>query len=244
MNDILNKTIVLVLNRNWQAIHVRTPQEAFCMMATNVATDGASPEVLHALGIPLEWAERCEDAAHVGHDGTNAALALRLEWLRANQFSNFVEKITQLGSYGGGNHFGECEVVRLLDNDRARGVAEVFRLRDSCVGFLSHCGSRGFGNALASGQFRALQQKFATWDIPLPGDDKELVYAPLGTPEADAYLDDMALAGPRSQWLAACFSPRTSAAQRKRWCATMRIRAGKSGKRRSMDAWTIPQFRA
>ena len=38
MSDILNKSIVLVLNRNWQAIHVRTPQEAFCMMATNVAT--------------------------------------------------------------------------------------------------------------------------------------------------------------------------------------------------------------
>src|SRR2546423_3402692 len=38
MSDILNKTIVLVLNRNWQAIHVRTPQEAFCMVATNVAT--------------------------------------------------------------------------------------------------------------------------------------------------------------------------------------------------------------
>ena len=36
--NILNKTIVLVLNRNWQAINVRTPQEAFCMMATNVAT--------------------------------------------------------------------------------------------------------------------------------------------------------------------------------------------------------------
>src|SRR5437867_1679106 len=38
MTDILNKTIVLVLNRNWQVINVRTPQEAFCMMATNVAT--------------------------------------------------------------------------------------------------------------------------------------------------------------------------------------------------------------
>ena len=37
MNSILNKSIVLVLNRNWQAINVRTPQEAFCMMATNVA---------------------------------------------------------------------------------------------------------------------------------------------------------------------------------------------------------------
>ena len=30
MNDILNKSIVLVLNRNWQAINIRTPQEAFC----------------------------------------------------------------------------------------------------------------------------------------------------------------------------------------------------------------------
>ena len=38
MTDILNKSIVLVLNRNWQAINVRTPADAFCQMATNVAT--------------------------------------------------------------------------------------------------------------------------------------------------------------------------------------------------------------
>jgi 5-methylcytosine-specific restriction endonuclease McrA len=38
MSNILTKATVLVLNRNWQAINVRTPQEAFCMMATNVAT--------------------------------------------------------------------------------------------------------------------------------------------------------------------------------------------------------------
>jgi len=38
MSDILNKTIVLVLNRIWQAINIRTPQDAFCQMATNVAT--------------------------------------------------------------------------------------------------------------------------------------------------------------------------------------------------------------
>ena len=30
--------MVLVLNRNWQAINIRTPQDAFCQMATNVAT--------------------------------------------------------------------------------------------------------------------------------------------------------------------------------------------------------------
>ena len=28
---------MLVLNRNWQAIHVKTPAEAFCMMATGAA---------------------------------------------------------------------------------------------------------------------------------------------------------------------------------------------------------------
>src|SRR5260370_18946591 len=38
LTDILNKSIVLVLNRNWQAINIRTPADAFCQMATNVAT--------------------------------------------------------------------------------------------------------------------------------------------------------------------------------------------------------------
>src|SRR5437667_10188377 len=60
MSDILKKTIVLVLNRNWQAINIRTPQDAFCQMATNVATaldielgDDASAEALR----PVKWDE-------------------------------------------------------------------------------------------------------------------------------------------------------------------------------------------
>ena len=38
MKDILHNTTVLVLNRNWQAIHVKTPADAFCMMSTGAAT--------------------------------------------------------------------------------------------------------------------------------------------------------------------------------------------------------------
>ncbi len=60
MSDILNKTIVLVLNRNWQAINIRTPADAFCQMATNVATaleielgDDARAEALR----PVTWDE-------------------------------------------------------------------------------------------------------------------------------------------------------------------------------------------
>ena len=38
MSDKLNKATVLVLNRNWQAINIRTPADAICQMATGVAT--------------------------------------------------------------------------------------------------------------------------------------------------------------------------------------------------------------
>lgn len=157
--------------------------------------EGASESVCSQLGIPLEWAERCEDAFHVGHDDTRDALEERLDrHLHDGYFRNkFSGRMKQLGSYGGGNHFGECEVVHVEDNERARKAADVFGMKDGHVAFLSHCGSRGIGHNLADGQFKALQAKFARWDIPLPGQDRELVYAPLRTAEADAYLDDMAL---------------------------------------------------
>jgi tRNA-splicing ligase RtcB len=155
---------------------------------------GASAEVCYALGIPFEWAGRCEDSFHVGHDDTADALGNRLEYLLAEErLGDFEDKVRQLGSYGGGNHFGECEVVTVEDRADARATAAAFGLMDQRVAFLSHCGSRGFGFKLADGQFKSLRDKFSTWSIPLPGNDRELVYAPLGTTEADAYLDDMAL---------------------------------------------------
>lgn len=163
-------------------------------LGKQLAVEGASQSVCEQLGIPAEWAERCEDAFHVGHDDTREALAKRLDKLfDEKQMSRFDDKMAQLGSYGGGNHFGECEVVRVGEDARAQKVAETFGLQDGKVAFLSHCGSRGFGHNLATGQFKALQQKFAQWSIPLPGNDRELVYAPLGTPQANDYLDDMAL---------------------------------------------------
>ncbi|QEG41190.1 RtcB family protein [Roseimaritima ulvae] len=163
-------------------------------LGRQLVVQGASADVCQQLGIPSEWADRCEDAFHLGHDDSAEALDIRLATLlEQRHMSNFSDKMAQLGSYGGGNHFGECEVVEVDDNRRAREVAETFGLRDGKVAFLSHCGSRGFGHNLASGQFNALQSKFSRWDIPLPAGDRQLVYAPLGTDEANAYLDDMAL---------------------------------------------------
>lgn len=174
--------------------HARKSRRVGPQLGRRVMSEGASAGVLEALGIPPAWAESCEDAAHGGHDGTSDALEARLEAHRAaGRLSRMMDKTTQLGSYGGGNHFGECEVVRVGPGDRAGATAAAFGLVDGSVAFLSHCGSRGLGHDLASGQFKALRAYFERWSIPLPGGDRELVYAPLGTAEADAYLDDMGL---------------------------------------------------
>ncbi len=166
------------------------------MLGIKVVTQGASKEVCDELGIPHEWAARCEDASHVAHDHTREGLCRRLDQLTAHGKSQkLIDKIRQLGSYGSGNHFGECEVVHVDPSDKAQRVAKTFGLKDKSVAFLSHCGSRGFGFNLAKHQFKSLQDMFVQWDIPLPGGSRELVYAPLGSDEANAYIDDMALAG-------------------------------------------------
>lgn len=173
---------------------VRKGRRISAEVGRQAAVQGASAEVCQALGIPADWASRCEDSFHVGHDGTRDALLQRFERLmREGVLINFADKVSQLGSYGGGNHFGECEVVCVADNDRARHAAEVFGLVDGRVAFLSHCGSRGFGHQLASHQFKSLENTFRNWSTPFPSGDRQLVYAPLGSPEADAYIDDMSL---------------------------------------------------
>ncbi|EMI45249.1 RtcB family protein [Rhodopirellula sp. SWK7] len=160
-----------------------------------VATEGASKMVLKKLGIPKAWADRCEDAYHTAADGTSDSLAARLEWMgRDRDKLNRIEsKYRQLGSYGGGNHFGEAEVVQVSQDPHARQIAEQIGLRHNHVAFLSHCGSRGFGHDLAMGQFRALKSSFQKQGLAFPAGDPQLVYAEADSPEGRLYLSDMAM---------------------------------------------------
>ena len=48
-------------------------------LGRQVVIEGASPAVCQALGIPADWAARCEDAFHTGHDNTREALADRID---------------------------------------------------------------------------------------------------------------------------------------------------------------------
>ncbi|RMF36988.1 MAG: RtcB family protein [Planctomycetota bacterium] len=160
----------------------------------DVVVEGASKNVLRRLGIPAEWAERCEDAYHRGPDGTVDALAERMsQLLRKSVLDKFPVQVQQLGSYGGGNHFGECEVVHVSEDPQMQHIADRFGLLDGKVAFLSHCGSRGFGHTLATRQFQTMKHRFKKAGLAFPGGDPELVYAELGTQEAYDYLCDMAL---------------------------------------------------
>jgi 5-methylcytosine-specific restriction endonuclease McrA len=54
MSNILNQPVVLVLNRHWQAIHVKTPAEAFCMMASDAAT---ALDISEGSFVPTKWSD-------------------------------------------------------------------------------------------------------------------------------------------------------------------------------------------
>jgi tRNA-splicing ligase RtcB len=163
-------------------------------LGLQAVVEGGSREVCAALGIPETWAQRCEDSHHRAHDGSTNGLRERIARLRAaGEMAKLDEKLSQLGSLGGGNHFGEGEIVEVADDPRAREIAAVFGLRDGHVAYFTHCGSRGFGHDLAFAQFKRLQAQFKKRGIPFPGGDRELVHAELGTAEANDYLDDMAL---------------------------------------------------
>ncbi len=174
--------------------HVPNGRRVTKSLGNEILTRGACHTVTNELGIPALWAERCEDSFHTGHDGHSESLVHRLEELQhGRSLRNYDRKIEQLGSYGGGNHFGECEIVDIQNDEPSKMVASVFGLQHRKIAFLSHCGSRGVGHRLATGQFQALEEQFERWKIPYPAGDKQLVYAPLGTTEADNYLNDMAM---------------------------------------------------
>jgi tRNA-splicing ligase RtcB len=95
----------------------------------------------------------------------------------------------QLGTLGSGNHFLEVQVVDRIDDP---GAAAAFGLRQGQVTVMIHCGSRGLGHQVCTDHLAVMDRAGARYRISLP--DRQLACAPLGSPEADAYLAAMAAA--------------------------------------------------
>lgn len=92
----------------------------------------------------------------------------------------------QLGSLGAGNHFIEIDVVDQVFDPAA---ARVMGLSQGRLVVQIHCGSRGFGHQICTDYVEELQSAVKRYNIHLP--DRELVCAPLNSPEGQNYLAAM-----------------------------------------------------
>jgi tRNA-splicing ligase RtcB len=95
----------------------------------------------------------------------------------------------QVGSLGGGNHFLEIDVVQEIYDSE---VAEAFRLWEGQIVVQIHCGSRGFGHQVCSDYVKKLQPAVRQYRVRLP--NRQLVCAPIDSPEGRAYYGAMACA--------------------------------------------------
>ncbi|MCJ7676994.1 MAG: RtcB family protein [Anaerolineales bacterium] len=95
----------------------------------------------------------------------------------------------QLGTLGAGNHFVEVDVVEQVLDSRA---AQAMGLQEGHLALQIHCGSRGFGHQVCSDFVAELQPATRRYGIQLP--DRELVCAPIESPEGRRYLAAMACA--------------------------------------------------
>ncbi len=94
--------------------------------------------------------------------------------------------LEQIGSLGAGNHFIEVDLVESILDPLA---ASTFGLRQGCLCIQIHCGSRGLGHQVCTDFVQSFQSAGTKYGIKLP--DRELVCAPMDSPEGKAYLGAM-----------------------------------------------------
>ena len=92
----------------------------------------------------------------------------------------------QLGSLGSGNHFLEVQVVDELFDENAADVMGLFKGQ---ITVMIHCGSRGFGYQVCDDYLKVLRRAPEKYGIYLP--DRQLVSAPVKSPEGQEYLSSM-----------------------------------------------------
>jgi tRNA-splicing ligase RtcB len=95
----------------------------------------------------------------------------------------------QVGTLGAGNHFAEVDVVDELFDDEA---AAAYGLFPGQITVLIHCGSRGLGHQVCTDYVQRFQGAIKRYNIFLP--DRQLVCAPIQSPEGQDYLAAMAAA--------------------------------------------------
>ncbi|MCX8042390.1 MAG: RtcB family protein, partial [Thermodesulfobacteriaceae bacterium] len=92
----------------------------------------------------------------------------------------------QVGTLGSGNHYLEVQYVAEIYDQR---VAKAFGLFENQVVITIHCGSRALGHQIATDYLPLLAQASRKYGIPIK--EKELVCAPILSPEGEKYFKAM-----------------------------------------------------
>ena len=93
----------------------------------------------------------------------------------------------QLGTLGSGNHFLEVQVVDELYDSQAALAMGIQGMGQVTV--MLHCGSRGLGHQVCTDTLQAMDGAMRRYGISLP--DRQLVCAPISSPEGQKYLAAM-----------------------------------------------------
>jgi tRNA-splicing ligase RtcB len=92
----------------------------------------------------------------------------------------------QVGTLGAGNHFIEIDIVNDISDETA---ARRIGLFSGQIVVQIHCGSRGLGHQVCGDYVKRFQKSIGKYNFHLP--DRELVCAPLSSPEGQDYLAAM-----------------------------------------------------
>jgi len=95
----------------------------------------------------------------------------------------------QCGTLGSGNHFLEVQVVEHVDDAPA---ARIMGLEEGNITIMIHSGSRGLGYQVCEDALKVLHDVPQKYGIELP--DKQLVCAPVDSPEGKRYFGAMCAA--------------------------------------------------
>ncbi|NDY43390.1 RtcB family protein [Dissulfurirhabdus thermomarina] len=140
-----------------------------------VLVDGARWAVERGYGTP-------DDLAHVEEGG-------RIEGADPACVSDTAKRRQhrQVGTLGSGNHYLEIQYV---DEIWHRPSAEALGLREDDVVVAIHCGSRALGHQIGTDYLQVLGRAAKKYAIPIR--ERELVCAPIRSPEGERYFKAMA----------------------------------------------------
>jgi tRNA-splicing ligase RtcB (3'-phosphate/5'-hydroxy nucleic acid ligase) len=91
-------------------------------------------------------------------------------------------QIQQVGTLGSGNHYVEVQYVDEIYDQEA---AEAYGLQTGQITVMLHTGSRALGHQIGTDYLKTLEQASKKYKIPIR--ERELVCAPINSPEGKAY---------------------------------------------------------